>query len=59
MKSSVLPVNIGVLQGSCSLLFMIFISDIVNSSSELALNLFADDASVNLKNVDLSNLHQN
>ena len=54
------PVTRGVPQGStlAPLLFLIFINDIVNSSSLFHFSLFADDTCLYLKNPDLVDLYE-
>ena len=59
VNSSISPIGMGVPQGSNlgPLLFLVFIIDIVKSSSRLKFNLFADDTSIYLSDGRLSTLY--
>ena len=59
VNSNTSPIEMGVPQGSNMgpLLFLIFINDIVKSSTILKFNLFADDTSIYLSDSDEHNLY--
>ena len=60
-KSCTTSINIGTPQGSIlsPLLFLVFINDLVNCSSLISFNLFADDTCISLSDSNLNNLYNN